>query len=168
MTKELIERVEIEPGSLRKLLAASKTWDAASRRAMRANLRVPAEKAANEAKERVRGLPATKITGLREQLADGVKVKITGGRVGKNGVTGEGVRVVAGRNALPPNKQAMAAASMAKSFRHPVFGSSDSVTPWVTQEGHNWFYEPLRGNAEEYRAAIVAAIKEASTAVDAL
>ncbi len=162
MSEDFIERVELEPGSLRRLIQASRTWDAVSRREMRANLRAAANKAADAARNTVRGLPAKKVTGLREMLADSLKVTISTGRETSSGVKGEGVRVIADKGRLPGEKQAMEKASMARSFRHPVFGRPE----WVEQSGHDWFYAPLRGGRDEYKEAIVQAIKTASKAID--
>lgn len=163
MSEDFVDKVVIEPGSLRRLVQASRTWDAVSRREMRSNLRAAANKAADAARNTVRGLPAKKVTGLREMLADSLKVTISSGRETSSGVKGEGVRVIADKGRLPGNKQAMEKASMAKSFRHPVFGTRDT---WVEQSGHNWFYAPLRGGRDEYKQAIVEAIKTASKAID--
>ena len=164
-------RVEIEPGSLRKLIQASRTWDTVSRREMRRGLRTAAESASNASKSSVLGPPPggggsarpgmRRSTGLRSGLARGVKTSIRSGRVAASGaVTGEGVRVVASGSGLPAQQQAMVKAYMAASFRHPVFGRG-----WAVQSGKNWFYRPLRAGRAQYQSAIVQAIEEASQAI---
>jgi hypothetical protein len=158
----------IEPGSLRKLLQASKNWDAAARREMRAGLRAAALKSTEAAKTEVLGPPpgggafSARTTGLRQALASGTKVSIRGGREGADGaVKGEGVRVVVAGNRLPAEQQAMVKAYMAREWRHPVYGGR----LWVEQRGKNWFYGPLMAGREEYQRNIVKAINDAADAV---
>lgn len=177
-------RIEIAPGSLRRLVQASRTWDAVSRREMRAGLRAAAAPALEAAKADVLGPPpakadqasrasrmlgrhrintrATRDRGLRAGLAAGASISIRTGREAADGaVKGEGVRVSATAKKLDAAEAPMLKAYMAKSFRHPVFGT----TAFAEQHGKNWFYTPLRAGAPAYRAAIVAAIETASQAI---
>ena len=161
--------IRIDPGSLRKLVQASRTWDRVTRAEMRKGLRIAASGGAEAAKSEVRGSPpagrlrAGRSRGLRSGLAKGVKVSIQSGRESKGGaVTGEGVRVTVNGSALPPDQQAMVKAYMAKQWRHPVFGRK----VWVTQKGKNWFYNPLYRGRAEYQAAIVRAIEAASKEIE--
>lgn len=157
----------IEPGSLRKLLQASKNWDAASRREMRAGLRLAAARGAEASKAEVLGPPPgggafeARTTGLRAALAAGVKVSIQGGRERGGTVKGEGVRVTTTGARLPEDQQAMVKAYMARTWRHPVYGTRY----WVEQQGKNWFYGPLMARRSEYQRAVVDAIEEAAKAV---
>lgn len=101
-------------------------------------------------------------TGLRRNLAAGVKVSIRTGREAKDGtVKGEGVRVITTGSKLPEDKQPMVKAYMARKFRHPVYGKDH----WVEQQGKNWFYGPLMKGRDEYQRAVVNAIEEASKAI---
>lgn len=164
--------LRIEPGSLRRLLQASRTWDNVSRREMRAGLRAAASKGAAAAQAEVRGpTPGIRsgkqrrpdVGGLRSGLAGGVKVAIRSGRENKQGVvTGEGVRVTASPGRLPTGKEPMVKAYMAKEFRHPVFGNKRR---YVTQKGKNWFYKPLFEGRSEYQKAVVEAIEAAAKAI---
>ena len=160
--------VRIDPGSLRKLIQASRTWDAVSRREMRAGLRTAASFGAEATKREVLGSPPGRstprfTTGLRTGLAGGVKVSIRSGRENKAGeVTGEGVRVSTTSSKLPADKAPMVKAYMAKSFRHPVFGRR----VYVTQKGKDWFYRPLFAERDRYKKAIVDAIEAAVKAID--
>lgn len=161
------EGARLEPGSLRKLLQASKTWDVVSRREMRAGLRAAASRGADAAKREVLGPPPgngqhNRSTGLRTGLAGGVKISIRSGREAADGtVKGEGVRVTTTGARLPSSQEPMVKAYMAKVFRHPVFGRRD----FVEQKGKNWFYGPLMRNREEYQRAIVEAIEAAAEAI---
>ena len=159
---------QIEPGSLRKLLQASRTWDAVSRREMRKGLRAAASQSAADAKSAVEGPPpgggafSARTTGMRAALSRGVKVSIRGGREAKDGsVTGEGVRVITDGSKLPDNQQAMVKAYMARVWRHPVYGGRI----WVEQRGKNWFYGPLMKGRDDYQRAVVEAIQDAADAV---
>ena len=157
----------IEAGSLRKLLQASRNWDAASRREMRAGLRAAAAKSTEASKASVLGPPpgggafSARTTGLRAALAAGVKVSIRSGREVGGVVKGEGVRVTTTGTRLGPDQQAMVKAYMAREFRHPVYGGRI----WVEQKGKNWFYGPLMAGREQYQREVVRAIQEAADAV---
>lgn len=173
----------IDPGSLRKLVQASRTWDKVSRAEMRKGLRQSAAEAAAATQKEVLGPPpgggiagrrsgptwwmtakgVKKARGLRAGLAKGVKVSIQSGRMSKSGaVTGEGVRVATTASALPADQEAMVKAYMAKVFRHPVFGKNE----WADQLGKNWFFDPLFRGRDQYQRAIVAAIEAASKAIE--
>lgn len=157
----------LEPGSLRKLLQASRNWDATARREMRAGLRLAAARGAEASKAEVLGPPpgggafGGETTGLRAALASGVKVAIRGGREAGGTVKGEGVRVTTTGTRLPEDQQAMVKAYMARTWRHPVYGTRY----WVEQEGKNWFYGPLMRGRADYQRAVVAAINDAANAV---
>lgn len=157
----------IDPGSLRKLIQASRTWDNVSRREMCAGLRTAASRGADAAKREVLGQPPgtsqnRMSTGLRTGLAGGVKVSIRSGREAGDGtVKGEGVRVTTTSSRLPAAKAPMVKAYMARSFRHPVFGTRR----FVTQRGKNWFYRPLMAGRDEYQRVIIKAIEDASEAI---
>lgn len=157
----------LEPGSLRKLVQASRNWDATARREMRAGLRAAAALGAEGAKSEVQGPPpgggafSARTTGLRAGLASGVKVSIRTGREVGGTVKGEGVRVTTTGTKLPPEQQAMVKAYMARKFRHPVYGSN----VWVEQRGKNWFYGPLMKGRDQYQQAVIKAIQDAADAV---
>lgn len=163
----------IEPGSLRRLVQASRTWDKVSRAEMRKGLRAAASKGAEAAQREVLGPPpargaasmahrASRPSGLREGLAKGVKVAIRTGRESSSGVvSGEGVRVTTTGSRLAPDKEPMVKAYMAREFRHPVFGRGT----YVTQRGKNWFYGPLMAGREDYQREVVRAIEAAAQAI---
>ncbi len=149
--------IELEAGSLRRLVQASKTWDAASKRAMRAKLRTAANTGVDAVKTKVLAAPPSSgntkgRTGVRAALAAGVKASI------RSGVKTEGVRVTV-RPKLPAGHEGMELIYMKDRLRHPVFGNRDK---WVGQETADYFYGPLRKNRPAYQAAIVAAVEEAS------
>lgn len=163
----------LEPGSLRRLVQASRTWDKVARAEMRKGLREAASKGAEAAQREVmepppaRGAAALtrrpgKSTGMRAGLAKGVKVAIRTGRESSSGVvSGEGVRVTTTGSKLSPGKAPMVKAYMAREFRHPVFGSGT----YVTQRGKNWFYGPLMAGREDYQREVVKAIEAAAQAI---
>lgn len=163
----------LEPGSLRRLVQASRTWDKSARAEMRKGLRLAASAGALAAKASVLGEPPPQAsrsisqrrrvtTGLRQGLASGVKVSIRTGRESSLGiVTGEGVRVSATGSKLAPERQPMVKAYMAREFRHPVFGTDR----YVSQRGKNWFYGPLMEGREEYQREVVRAIEAGLEAI---
>lgn len=164
----------IDPGSLRKLVQASRTWDKVSRAEMRKGLRAAAAEGAEATRVEVRRAPPVqsraagqgksrhRSTGLRTGLAKGVKVSIQTGRAGKDGsVKGEGVRVTTTSSGLPDAKAPMVKAYMAKQFRHPIF----KTEKWHEQKGKNWFYNPLYKGRPQYQKAVVDAIEAASKAI---
>ena len=161
------EGAELSPGSLRKLVQASRTWDAVTRREMRSGLRAAASRGADAAKSEVLGPPpgrgvGRRSSGLRTGLASGVKVSIRTGREAKDGsVTGEGVRVTTTSARLDADQAPMVKAYMARTFRHPVFGRK----VYVDQKGKDWFYGPLRAGRDEYKQAIADAVNKASDAI---
>lgn len=154
--------LRIEPGSLRRLVQASREWDKVTKREFRRNLRAAALGSQKAAQASVLGPPPGggrgSGTGLRAGLAAGVRTTIRSGRDTATGVKGEGVRVIASGSRLPDDKQAMVKAYMSKSWRHPVFGHRDR---YVSQRGKDWFFRPMFAGQDRYRAAVVAAIKDA-------
>jgi hypothetical protein len=176
-------RVAIEPGSLRRLVQASRTWDKVARRELRQNLRAAAGPGVDAVKREVLGALPPKadqrrmgnrrrgraVTGsynrnrgeVRAAIAAGVSVKIKTGRVSqKTGdVTGEGVTIAAAKTKLPADKQPMLYLYGRATFRHPVFGDREV---WVNQHGKPWFYKPLRRNRAQYQRAVVDTIAKAS------
>ena len=159
-------QIEFEPGSLRKLIQNSKTWDKVTRREMRAGLRAAALSATEDAKREVLGPPPAnhgvrrktpQSRGLRRGLAAGVSVSIRSGRETAGVVKGEGVRVVTTSKKLPDEQAAMVKAYMARTFRHPIFGTRY----WVEQHGKNWFFNPILRHRDEYKAVISKAIRAA-------
>lgn len=161
----------LDPGSLRRLVQASRTWDKVSRAEMRKGLRTAASRGAEAAQREVLGDPpgrgaarrSGRSTGLRQGLAKGVKVAIRTGRENSSGeVTGEGVRVTTTGSKLKATQEPMVKAYMARRFRHPVFGNKHK---YVDQEGKNWFFGPLMQGREEYQREIVKAIEAAAQAI---
>lgn len=154
--------LRIEPGSLRRLIQASREWDKVTKREFRRGLREAALGSQRAAQASVRGpTPGNRRTSdgsVRAGLAGGVRTTIRSGRETATGVKGEGVRVIASGSRLPDDKQAMVKAYMSKSWRHPVFGHRDR---YVSQRGKDWFFRPMFAGQDRYRAAVLKALKDA-------
>jgi hypothetical protein len=106
-------------------------------------------------KGRTRNPPTT---GHRSRQSAGVKISIPSGRESKDGtVTGEGVRITTTDAKLPDSKSPMVKAYMARSFRHPVFGTDK----YVSQRGKDWFFGPILKDADQFESAVARAVQAA-------
>lgn len=178
-------KIEIEPGSLRRLVQASRTWDKVARRDLRANLRGAADPAIAAVRAEVAGPTPPKADQrtarqikrgaavrtsaararnrniVRAALAAGVKASIKTGRVSKKtgDVTGEGIRIEATKKRLPPGKEPMLYLYGRDKFRHPVFGDTET---WVNQRGKPWFYRPIAQQRNTFKQAVVDVIDAAA------
>jgi len=130
--------------------------------ALRRNIRVAAEQAADKVRLTVSNSPGGTVspnphsTGLRLAIAAGVKVKVmTGARAG--------VTIAASSAQMPTGKESLVraweiGAGSASGWRHPVFGKN----VWVTQKGHPYFAKTIYDQKEQVRAAVEAAMVEAA------
>jgi len=119
--------------------------------ALRRNIRVAGEKAADASRREVDNGGASK-TGLRMGIAAGIKVKVmTGARAG--------VTIVASSSSMPAGKERLVRAwEGKKGWRHPVFGTDT----WVVQHGHPYFAKPIFDRRNDVRAAVEKAMEEAA------
>lgn len=121
--------------------------------ALRRNIRVAGEKAADASRREVDNGGGSK-TGLRMGIAAGIKVKVmTGNRAG--------VTIVASSAQMPAGKESLVRAwEGAKGWRHPVFGRWVEGQP--AQHGHPYFARPIFDQRDSVRAAVEAAMEEAA------
>jgi len=123
--------------------------------ALRRNIRVAGERAADASRREVDSGGPSK-TGLRMGIAAGIKVKVmTGARAG--------VTIVASSAQMPAGKGSLVRAweiggGSAKGWRHPVFGKD----VWVTQKGHPYFAKTIFDRRNDVRAAVEKAMEEAA------
>lgn len=119
--------------------------------ALRRNIRIAGEKAADDARLEVDSGAGSK-TGLRIGIAAGIKVKVmTGARAG--------VSIVASSAQMPAGKASLVRAwESKKGWRHPVFDTG----AWVDQSGHPYFRKPIFAKRDVVRAAVEAAMEEAA------
>ena len=119
--------------------------------ALRRNIRVAGEKAADASRLAVDSGGGSK-TGLRMGIAAGIKVKVmTGARAG--------VTIVASSSSMPAGKERLVRAwEGKKGWRHPVFGTDT----WVVQHGHPYFAKPIFDRRNDVRAAVEKAMEEAA------
>ncbi|MEW9874036.1 hypothetical protein [Arthrobacter sp. HS15c] len=177
--------IQIEPGSLRRLVQASRTWDKVARRDLRANLRAAADPAMADVRAEVQGPTPPKADQrsareirrgksirtsaararnrniVRQALASGVRSSIKTGRVSKKtgDVSGEGIRIEATKKKLPAGQEPMLYLYGRDKFRHPVFGDTET---WVNQRGKPWFYRPISKHRNTFKQAVVDVIDAAA------
>ena len=120
--------------------------------ALRRNIRVAGEKAADASRREVDSGGGSK-TGLRMGIAAGIKVKVmTGARAG--------VTIVASSAQMPAGKESLVRAwESAKGWRHPVFGNTGA---WTVQHGHPYFAKPIFNQRDSVRTAVETAMEEAA------
>jgi hypothetical protein len=113
-------------------------------RELRAALRLAAEPIAEAVRAAALAIPASgdKSTGLRQGLADAVKITVKGGR------TAPGVRVSV--------RHSLAKASQSSGWRHPVYGNRKVWVSEVLDPG--WFVRAWRGKRPQAIAKIHAAV----------
>lgn len=145
----------IDPVSLRRVLTDAKAFDKVLARALRARLRLAGAAAVEDVKRTV--LESTPDgggdnEGVRQALADATKVSIVASK------RAEGVRIVTTSARLAAAHKAMLKAYNKASWRHPT----RSGTAWVTQHGRPYFGAVINARKLEMRAAVNAALVEAS------
>lgn len=169
---------ELSPESFAKLQRMAKEAGPKMRRRTSAAIRLAAQPAAEAAKATVTGsLPpkATQLgvsrkgirvgksrgsqgsshTGLRENIAKGVSVRL------RNEGLKAGVRIVSSAKAMPANQYRMNRTYQRATFKHPVFGHK----PMVNQHGIDWFFPPIRAKRPQIEAAVIVAMNEAAESI---
>lgn len=151
-------RGHVDASQLRRLAGKSSELEPKLKTALRRRLRAAAAPAASDVKAAILQTPASggnsgKHTGLRENMAAGVKVLVMAGK--KAGVT-----IQTSASALPANQKSLVRAyGKKKGWRHLTFGHD----PWQTQKGSpNYFYKPLGKHRAQFTAAARAAMSEAA------
>lgn len=150
-----------DAADLRNLLGKSSQVPERLRSALRKRIRQAAQVAADDSKRTVLGAPGTRSrhprhTGLRQGIADGIKVSVmTGARAG--------VTIRSTGAGLPADKRSLVLAyESRKGWRHPVFGDTER---WVTQLGRPYFGAVIFKHRPEVTAAVEAALREAVEAL---
>lgn len=101
---------------------------------------------------------------IRAEIANAVRMQIlTGSR-------NPGVRILCEQRRLPEDSRGMAASFEGRrGWRHPVFPRHDQTRTewtWVHQPGHPWFRPTARNHDDEFRRAVVDAVKQTAAAID--
>lgn len=150
--------LEVDQSSLVRLVAALDEEDdgAKLRRDLARNLRVAGREAAEATRADLRSMGSAGLPhegeSLREYVADQVKIdaRLAGDRAG--------VRIYAGSKGPRKFRHAARRLNKAAGWRHPVYGRHGV---WVHQVGRpDWFDRPIKARREEYRAAVLAAMRE--------
>ena len=146
--------VHADVESFKRLFDKSSQVDKKLMTALRRNIRIAGEKAADDSRRAVDSGGSSK-TGLRMAIAAGIKVKVmTGARAG--------VTIVASSSSMPAGKERLVRAwEGAKGWRHPVFGTDT----WVVQHGHPYFAKPIFAKRDVVRKAVEDAMAEAANSL---
>ena len=160
-------RAELDPESLRKIVAMAKEVRPALKRSVYKDLREAADPVAQAARDEVMNVlpprmagakvgwhPATRSrhTGLREAIAAGVSVGLG------SGAMTNGIRITSSGSKLRAGAQRMNRTYNQATFKHPVFGHGS-----VTQAGHDqWFQKPIEKARPQFQDAILKAMNEAA------
>jgi hypothetical protein len=144
--------VRVDTTEFKRLFDKSSQVDKKLKTALRKNIRIAGEKAADAARIEVDSGGGSK-TGLRMGIAAGIKVKVmTGARAG--------VTIVASSSAMPAGKESLVRAwEGSKGWRHPVFGRWVEGQP--NQHGHPYFAKPIFAQRDNVRKAVEDAMTEA-------
>lgn len=134
----------------RALAGKTSKLDANLKRALRKRLREAAAPAVAAAKQAVLNAPTTGdvSTGLRQDIADGIKVSLLTGNTA-------GVAIKSGANTAAHPHSVVRAFDSAKGWRHPVYGND----VWVDQPGHPYFVAVI----SKFRAEVTKAVEQAMT-----
>lgn len=141
-------RGSVNVDEFRRLTGKTSQLPAKLKRELRAQIRLAAEKAADDSRRTIDDGSAS--GGLRMGIAAGIRVQVMSGNTA-------GVRIIADKNALPDKKQPLVRAMDKPSFRHPVFGSG----AWVEQAGRPYFASVIRTHRDEVSDAVQTAMQNA-------
>lgn len=152
MSDSISQRVD--SADFQRLFAKTSQVDKKLKTALRRNIRVAGERAADAVRVEVDSGGASK-TGLRMGIAAGVKVKImTGSRAG--------VTIVSSAAQMPADRASLVRAwESSKGWRHPVFGKA----VFVQQQGHPYFRQTINKQREQVRKAVEDAMVEAAASL---
>lgn len=112
-----------------------------------------AHRKAEEAKEKVRSLPAPgpKHTGLRERVAQGVKVE--DGGIGDVEVSAS----LPGSEAIIP-----LGLDRPEGWRHPLYGNRHH---WYSNPGYSWFRETFENSSDEFESKLARTLDDVASEI---
>lgn len=148
---------ELDPESLRQVLAEVREFEPKLATALRKNLRVIGGEIVTAMQAEVRSAPS-KGRGshsTRAEIAAGLGVAV------KTGKRREGVFITGSARKMAPGRAAMPRAMNKNQWRHPIFGTS----VWVSQRGHPYFGKSITPYEEKAAQAIEDALDEALATV---
>lgn len=154
--------IEVDEGDLRKLVAAIETQGNARRVRLRlaSKLRKAAAPGAEAARQSILAMHSGGLPHEGESLRAAVAAQITVNAK----LTGDTPGVVIRTKRGGPRQFRAAARRLhqPQGWRHPVYGART----WVHQVGKPmWFDQPIRRRANEYRRAVLDAMRETADAI---
>lgn len=145
--------IKVTPEGFRQLMLQAKAFDAALARNLRRNIRNAAKTVVTKMQARVRSGSYAVDVGLRDQIARSIKVQIS------TAARNPGVRIVQSGAALPASKKRMGKTWESATFRHPVFGNTET---WVAQSGSPYFFKTAAEGRSTITDQVVAAMQDAA------
>lgn len=152
--------LQVDQSSMRRLVAALDAEDngVKLRRDLARNLRKAADPAAADARAELMSMGTAGLPHGGESLRAVVAAQVrTSAKL-----SGDATGVVVRAGSKGPRRFRHAARKLNRpaGWRHPVYGQTGV---WVQQIGDpGWFDNPIRARREEYRAAVLAAMREAA------
>jgi hypothetical protein len=165
MADEEFVELKLEPTEFARVMREVKTIDKALATEIRKSIRDAAKLVIGDVQSEIRAYPARRQTGMREQLASSMAVRIGTAKGG----TKQGVFIVSTGRLLPANKKALVKALNRAQFRHPVFPNKKQPgsRAWVDQPGIRYFRQSIVAKRESHLTAVLtAATEKAAKAVD--
>lgn len=152
--------LQVDQSSMRRLVAALDTEDngVKLRRDLARNLRKAVDPAVDDAKASLMSMGTAGLSHQGESLRAAVAAQVkTSAKLSGDTV---GVRVRVGSKGPRKFRHAARKLNRPDGWRHPVYGKHGV---WVQQIGKpNWFDNPIRARREEYRAAVLATMRESA------
>lgn len=142
----IVGKVNVD--DFRRLAGKTSQLPTVLKRELRAQIRLAAEKAADDSRTTIDTGAST--TGLRLGIASGIRVTVMTGNTA-------GVRIQAGTSQMAAAKAAMVRAMDKPSFRHPVFGTST----FVEQSGRPYFGSVIARHRSEVTDSVTLALQNA-------
>jgi hypothetical protein len=143
----------VTPEGFRELSMRTAKFDEKLAKALRARIRTAALSVVSDIRSTVMGGSFTTEAGLRQGIADGLKVQVM------TASKRPGVTITATKSKMPFGKAPMVKAWQKASFRHPVFGNT---AVFATQVGHPYFDATILANKDKVTTAVNAAMTEAA------
>lgn len=147
-------KFEVEQQGQREMFVRAAKFDEELGKALRTNIRGAALSMVADVRTKVMGGSFTTDAGMRQGIADGLKVQPLGTSKARSGVV-----LVATAAAMPDGKAAMVKAWQKRTFKHEVFGNADVV---VEQEGRPYFEQTVRAKQKKVTTAVVDAMEQAA------
>lgn len=144
----------VTPQGFRELFVRTAKFDETLAKELRTNIRGAALSVVSDVRTQVMGGSFTTDAGMRQGIADGLKVQVLTVSKSKPGVV-----IVASADRMPRGKALMLKAWQKVTFKHPVFGDKAVL---VEQAGRPFFDGPIEANKSKVTTAVNKAMQQAA------